>query len=98
MLLLGSVYSNLEELCDNAELDDTKTTQFLNCLSDSTKQAILKLLKQEPLYWSQLAEKLSCTGANISQHMSTLSDLGVVYIKKENTRVYYHLDKDVIHK
>lgn len=97
-VIIGTSVFKLEELCDNVESDDVKTTQFLNCLSDSTKQAILKLLKQEPLYGSQLAEKLNCTGANISQHMSALSDLGVVYIKKENTRVYYHLNKEVIHK
>ena len=97
-VIIGIKVFQLDELADSVETDNVKTTQFLNCLSDNTKQAILKLLKIEPLYGSQLAKKLNCTGANISQHMSTLSDLDVVHAKKENNRLYYHLNRDVIHK
>ena len=97
-VIIGINVFQLEKLSANVESANTKTTQFLNCLSDSTKQTILKLLKEESLYGSQLAKKLNCTGANISQHMSILLDLGVVHTKKENNRLYYHLKKDIIHK
>ena len=97
-VIIGMAVFQLEKLSDSVELDNAKTTQFLNCLSDSTKQTILQLLRNESLYGSQLAEKLNCTGANISQHMSTLSNLGVVHAKKENNRLYFYLNKDVIHK
>jgi len=80
---------------------DTKTAgedaeAFLKCISDSTKLSILKLLKDSPMYGSQLAEKLSCTGANISHHASALLSLGLVHYEKENNRIYIHLDKEKI--
>jgi len=86
------------ELFKRAESDNEKVTQFLKLLSDNTKQTILQLLKNEPLYGSQLAEKLNCTGANISQQMGALLRLEVVRVIKENNRVYFHLNKEVIHK
>ena len=97
-VIIGIGVFQIEELSDNVQSDSDKITRFLNCLSDNTKQTILKLLKKEPLYGSQLAKKLNCTGANISQHMSTLADLDLVHAKKENNRLYYYLNKDVIHK
>jgi len=80
---------------------DTKTAgedaeAFLKCISDSTKLSILKLLKDGPMYGTQLAEKLNCTGANISHHASALLTLGIVHFEKENNRMYIHLDKEKI--
>jgi len=89
---------SLEKLCESAESDKEKASRFLKCLSDNTKQSILQLLKDEPLYGSQLAEKLNCTGANISWHMSALLGLDLVCMKKENNRVYFSLNKEAIHK
>ena len=97
-IVIGISFFSLEELYNSAEYDNEKAIQFLKCLSDNTKLTILQLLKNESLYGSQLAEKLDCTSANISQHMNTLVDQGVVYIKKENNRVYFYLNKDVIHE
>jgi len=97
-IIAGISVFSLAKLYNNAESDQYKATQFLKCLSDNTKQTILQLLKKESLYGSQLAEKLNCSGANVSQHMNTLLNLDVVYIKKENNRVYFYLDKEVIHK
>lgn len=80
---------------------DTKTAgenaeSFLKCISDSTKLGILKLLKDGPMYGTQLAEKLNCSGANISHHASALLSLGIVHFEKENNRMYIHLDKEKI--
>jgi len=73
-----------------------KAEQFLKLLSDNTKLSILKLLKDGPMYSSQLAEKLNCTSANISYHMSQLLTLDVLTVEKENNRIYLHLNKDGI--
>jgi len=97
-IIVGMGAISLTELYDNAETNNEKAAQFLKCLSDGTKQAILQLLKEEPMYGGQLAEKLNCSSANISQHMSVLSNLGVVRYKKDNNRMYFVLDKDVIHR
>jgi len=96
-IIMGMGVLALKEVYDNAETDNEKAAQFLKCLSDGTKQTILQLLKNESLYGGQLAEKLNCSSANISQHMSALSNLGVIRYKKENNRVYFELNKDVIH-
>ena len=96
-IIIGISVNSLDKLCDNVEFDNEKAIQFLKCLSDNTKLTILQLLKNESLYGSQLAEKLGCTSANISQHMNTLVNLDVVYIKKDNNRVYFYLNKDAVH-
>jgi len=97
-IIIGTGLFPSLELYLKAESDNDKVTQFLKLLSDNTKQTILQLLKNEPLYGSQLAEKLNCTGANISQQMGALLRLEVVRVVKENNRVYFHLNKEVIHK
>ena len=97
-LVIGVNCKPLWELTNNAESEKNKVEMFLKCMSDSTKQSILQLLSKEPLYGSQLAEKLNCTGANISQHMGALTVLDIVSMKKENNRIYFHLNREVIHK
>jgi len=97
-VIVGISVFSLYELYKNTESDNSNAVRFIKCLSDNTKQTILQLLKKEALYGSQLAEKLNCTGANISQHMSALLSLNVVRIEKENNRVYFHLNKEEIHK
>jgi len=88
----------IEKQINSAKSDKDKAADFLKCLSDGTKQSILKLLRNEPHYGSQLADKLNCTSANISQHMSALFKLDVVHMSKENNRIYYHINKDAIRK
>ena len=97
-ILVGMSWANLDNVYSKAESDKDKAAQFIKCLSDNTKQTILQLLKKEALYGSQLAEKLDCTAANISQHMTSLMKLDVVSIVKESNRVYFHINKDAIHK
>lgn len=98
MLVIGIRCAPLFELLNNVESEKSRAERFLKCLSDSTKKNILQLLKNESLYGSQLADKLNCTGANISQHMGELTSLDVVHVKKVNNRIYYHLNKEAIHK
>ena len=95
---IGMSAVDLWQIYDSIDSAGDKATQFLKLLSDSTKQTILKLLKNEPLYGSQLAEKLNCSSANVSQHMNALLELEVVHVQKENNRVYFHLNKEAIRK
>ncbi|MCL2718413.1 MAG: helix-turn-helix domain-containing protein [Lachnospiraceae bacterium] len=97
-IIIGTSVFSLEDLYEKVDSDNDKAARFLKCLSDNTKQNILQQLKKEPLYGSQLAEKLGCTSANISQHMNILINLDVVHVKKENNRVYFHLNKAAIHQ
>ena len=97
-VLIGMGIYSMKDLSDGTDVEKERAIQFLKCLGDSTKQSILQLLKKESLYGSQLAEKLNCTGANISQHMHGLAKLDVVSLRKENNRVYFYLNKEAIHK
>lgn len=71
-----------EELCTRLKL-----------LSDASKYEILKLVKKEKMYGSQLAEQLQLTTATISHHISSLSSKGFLMIEKDANRVYYRLNK-----
>ena len=51
------------------------------------------MLKDNPMYGSQIAEKLNLTTATISHHMSTMLKLHLVYAEKKNNRVYFGLDQ-----
>jgi len=95
-VIFGMHLLDIIDTLDQMESNDEKTELFLRALSDNTKLSILKLLKDGPMYGSQLAEKLNCTGANISHHTSTLLTLNLVHYEKENNRVYLHLNKDDI--
>jgi len=95
-IIVGMGALSLRELYSTAQTK--KAAQFLKCLSDGTKQAILQLLRNESFYGTQLADKLNCTGANISQHMSALISLGVVRCKKVNNRLYFSLNREMINQ
>jgi DNA-binding transcriptional ArsR family regulator len=95
-MVFGLHIFDLVKTLDRLENTGEKAEAFLKCLADSTKVGMLKLLKDGPMYGSQLAEKLNCTGANISHHMSAMLSLGIVHLEKENNRVYLHLDKEAI--
>ena len=73
-----------------------KTEELLRILSDPTKLAILKLLKNGPMYSAQIAEVLNCTTANVSHHISPLVSQEVVTVQKQGTRLYLHLNRDTL--
>jgi len=87
---------DFKEIFEETKIVGEDAEAFLKCISDSTKLGILKLLKEGPMYGTQLAEKLNCTGANISHHTSALLTLGIVHYEKKNNRIYIHLDKEKI--
>ena len=89
--------ADIVEFVKNTDDNTSQAESFLKCLSDNTKLSILKLLKDGPMYGSQLAEKLECTSANISHHMSALISLDLITIEKQNNRVYFNLNgKNII--
>jgi len=97
-LCVGTGVVKLLELKESAESEQDSAAQFLKAISDTTKQNILMILKNETLYGSQMAARLNCSGANISQHMSALMDLDVVTVTRKNNRVYFSLNKDAVIK
>jgi len=86
----------LEDMRSHQEGHKKSTADILKVLGDKTKQDILYALRHEELYGQELAEKLGLSTATISYHMSLLLNLGFVYVKRENTRLYYSLNKHVL--
>jgi len=96
LLLIGPHVISIMELTKNVDSNKENASAFLKCLADDTKQSILQLLKNGPMYGSQLAEKLNCSSANISHHTGALIRMGVMYVQKQNNRIYFHLNKDIV--
>ena len=96
LLLVGKHVFTILDMVENDTSRREDAIAFIKCLADDTKRTILQLLKDGPMYGSQLAEKLNCTSANISHHMTALLKLGVIYVEKENNRVYFHLKNEAI--
>lgn len=65
----------------------------LKALSDKSKLEILVSLKVSPKYATELAEQLNLTTATVSHHMNTLLTCQMVYLEKENGRIYYHTNE-----
>lgn len=72
---------------------EKEMANFLKALADPSKLHILKLLKDDRLYASQLAEKLGISNATISHHMNALLQLEIIKFEKEQNRFYYSLEK-----
>lgn len=93
---VGIHFIDLSELSKKAKSLKDSLLEFLKILSDNTKLSILQLLKEEPHYSGQIADKLKLTGATISYHMAALNKLELIHIRKEAVKVYYSLNNDKI--
>lgn len=72
-------------------------TEILKALSDQTRLKIVWLLCNidSKICSSEIANVLGENAYNISRHIKVLRQAGLIYEKKEGTRVYYyynHLD------
>ncbi len=82
-------------LKDKTAYEDT-ALQCLKLLSDRSKLDILSIIKDNRSYGAELAKKLNLTTATISHHMSALMDRRLVKVEKENNRVYFSTNKQII--
>lgn len=63
-------------------------------LSDATRCSILLCLLDGPHYPTQLSEHLGLTKANVSNHLTSLRESGLVVGTPEGRRVRYQLSDD----
>jgi DNA-binding transcriptional ArsR family regulator len=66
----------------------------LKLLADEKRFEMIQLLGKKPWYGHELAEALNITPPTISYHISSMMELGLIFLEKESNRTYYHLDKD----
>jgi len=67
-------------------------------LANPKRLEIISLLGDGELTATQLTKKINISKANLSQHMSLLSEKGVVISRREGTNVFYKLSDDRITK
>ena len=95
-MFLGIYLFEIIRLRNDIFMDEKNLAPFLKAISDPSKLEILKLLKYEKLYASQLAEKLQISNATISHHVSTLLNLNLLTFEKEQTKIYFSLNKEKV--
>ncbi len=67
-------------------------------LGDSSKFEILLSLKDAPKYNLEIAETLGLSASTVSHHMNALLVCGLVSVRKESGKVYYHIEKEGLEK
>jgi len=68
-----------------------QSARLFKALSDETRLRILKMLEQRPLCVCEIQYVLKGSQPNVSHHLKTLSDAGLVESKKDGLWVDYRL-------
>lgn len=74
--------------------DRAKTELFLKAFSDKRRLDFLLLLRERPHYGQEIAKALGITPAAVNYHANFLFFLDILEMKREDHRMYYHLNKD----
>ncbi|MGZ9583522.1 ArsR/SmtB family transcription factor [Paenibacillus marinisediminis] len=90
-LFLGVLFEHLAASVEHV-VSDEKLCKMLKSLSDTSKFAILKSIRNNSAYGQELAERLNLTTATISHHMNSLINSGFITIEKQANRIYYQMD------
>jgi DNA-binding transcriptional ArsR family regulator len=68
----------------------------LGILGDELNQRIIEMLAGGPAYAQGLAEPLHAHASTLSRHLNQLADAGLVTVRPEGHRVWYHLNRDAL--
>lgn len=68
-----------------------KTTKVFKALSDETRVRILKMLESRPLCVCEIQYVLKGSQPNVSHHLKTLHEAGLVESKKDGLWIAYRL-------
>ncbi|WP_128083751.1 winged helix-turn-helix transcriptional regulator [Paenibacillus sp. DMB5] len=72
--------------------DREQTELFLKAFSDKRRLDFVLLLKQRPHYGQEIASALGITPAAVNYHSNFLFFLDLISVKREDHRMYYHLN------
>ncbi|MGI6485624.1 MAG: ArsR/SmtB family transcription factor [Tepidanaerobacteraceae bacterium] len=70
--------------------------QFLQGFGDKTRLKIIMALMEEEKTVSELVKELGCSQANISNHLKTLRDSGILKSRQEGKFVFYSLKDESV--
>lgn len=71
-------------------------SEMCKCISNPKRQAILDILRDGELTVNDIAEKTGIAQANISQHLSSLKDKGVVILRRQGNNSFYSISNEKI--
>lgn len=91
-LTVGVSVLALEELEKQHE-NTFAAADVFKSLGDKTKLDILQALRTRSMYGQELATLLNLSTATISYHMNLLLNHDFVMVERENSRIYYQLNK-----
>lgn len=77
-------------------VQDEKIISIFKALGDKSKFDILKKVKDNKMYGTELAKTLNLTTATVSHHMNHLYNLSLVNIITDSNKINYILNKDTI--
>ncbi len=80
----------------NSEFSKENLLNALKTITEKTKFEILLMLGKERMYGSQIAKRIGITTATVSHHVAQMVSLGLIIVGKEQNKVYYQLNRDVI--
>jgi DNA-binding transcriptional ArsR family regulator len=66
--------------------------EMLGVLADSTRQAVINLLRRGPSTVGELADQLPISRPAVSQHLQILKAAGLLEEERRGTRHYFRLD------
>lgn len=69
-----------------------KQEKLFKALSDKNRLRILKMLQLKPLCVCEITDILKLAASTVSQHLSILSDTGLIIADKDGKWVYYRLN------
>jgi len=64
-------------------------------LSDETRRAILRLLRDGPLTSGDIADHFDSSWPTISRHLAVLRDAGLIVAERRSQEIRYELDTSV---
>jgi DNA-binding transcriptional ArsR family regulator len=70
---------------------------YFRALSEPTRLAILNLLREGERNVGELAQLCNCSPANVSRHLSLLTQHGLVRREGRGTAVYYRIADDSVY-
>jgi ArsR family transcriptional regulator len=70
----------------------------MRALSDPTRRAILRALRDRDLPAGEIAAMFPITGASVSHHLSVLKDAGLVQAERDGRSIVYSLNTTVFHE
>lgn len=100
LLRVGTLFNEEFEPFDfslhKREFSRIMISQTLKILSDNSKFDILLYLKDKQAYGAEIAKEMNLTTATISHHMNNMVGQGLVKMDKEESRVYYSMNRENI--